>query len=124
MTKEEIFDILYKFFYHIHFFFEMCRDQTFQFIQNNTFGRLYPVGKFNVRLIGLCEFQQTLQIEIVIYPAPFCMASYALHSCSICAGTIKIGFLKYIASQIDSNPAVLAYALHPAICRKKSVSSS
>ena len=57
-------------------------------------------------------------------PAPFCMASKALHSCSIWAGTIRMGFPKYMASHTDSNPAVLAYALQPAIWRRNSTSSS
>lgn len=60
-------------------------------------------------MVILRKFQQLLQIKIGGNDTRTAFsASYALQSCSIWAGTIRIGLPKYMASHTDSNPAVLA----------------
>lgn len=80
--KKDFFVFLYKFFYHVHLFFKMGWNEAFQFIQNDTFGRLHPVGKFSVRLICFCKIQQPFQIEVLVH-----------YSRSVLHGIVGIAFL-------------------------------
>ena len=61
------------------------------------------------------EISRLMSKSSAYIPAPLFTASKALQSCSMCAGTLRIGLPRYIASQMDSKPAVLAYALQAAI---------